>query len=124
MAKLWQGGKKERAQDGFSAFRARLRVLNMNFEEMIWRNAAGKPLRQGLLSHHGVKEKYQPLYQKLVLNMANPVNYDTGDDAPYRAQQRVQSINAGAKCNGELSAFLHLWSVLHCTIEVCFFKGL
>ena len=28
-----------------------------------------KPLRQGLLSHHGVKEKYQPLYQKLVLNM-------------------------------------------------------
>ena len=29
----------------------------------------GKPLLQGLLSHHGVKEKYQPLYQKLVLNM-------------------------------------------------------
>ena len=24
---------------------------------------------QGDLSHHGVKEKYQPLYQKLVLNM-------------------------------------------------------
>ena len=28
-----------------------------------------KPLQQGLLSHHGVKEKHQPLYQKLVLNM-------------------------------------------------------
>ena len=27
------------------------------------------PLRQGRLSHHGVKEKYQPLYQKLVLTM-------------------------------------------------------
>ena len=30
----------------------------------------GKPLLQGLLSRHGVKEKHQPLYQKLVLNMA------------------------------------------------------
>lgn len=30
-----------------------------------------KPLQQGLLSHHGVKEKHQPLYQKLVLNMRN-----------------------------------------------------
>ena len=26
-------------------------------------------MQQGLLSHHGVKEKHQPLYQKLVLNM-------------------------------------------------------
>ena len=29
----------------------------------------GKSLQQGLLSHYGVKEKYQPLYQKLVLTM-------------------------------------------------------
>ena len=29
----------------------------------------GKPLQQGNLSQYGVKEKYQPLYQKLVLTM-------------------------------------------------------
>ena len=37
----------------------------------------------------GVKEKYQPLYQKLILTMANPVNYDTWDDASSRMQSRV-----------------------------------
>ena len=34
------------------------------------------PLRQGRLSHHGVKEKYQPLYQKLVLTMARPAGFE------------------------------------------------
>lgn len=29
------------------------------------------------MNHHGVKEKHQPLYQKLVLNMARNVNFDT-----------------------------------------------
>ena len=55
----------------------------------------GKPLWQGLLIHPKIKEKHQPLYQKPVLNMANPVNYDTGDDAPCRAQQRVH-LHPGA----------------------------
>lgn len=50
--------------------------------EYLFKKCSRKPLLQGDLSHHGVKEKYQPLYQKLVLNMANPVNYDTRDDAP------------------------------------------
>ena len=31
---------------------------------------SGKPLLQEDLNHHGVKEKYQPLRQKLVLLMA------------------------------------------------------
>ena len=57
--------------------------------EYLFKKCLRKPLLQGDLSHHGVKEKYQPLYQKLVLNMANLVNYDTGDDAPYRVQQRL-----------------------------------
>ena len=35
-----------------------------------------KPLQQGLLSHHGVKEKHQPLYQKLVLNMAEKEGFE------------------------------------------------
>ena len=50
--------------------------------EYLFKKCSRKPLLQGDLSHHGVKEKYQPLYQKLVLNMANLVNCDTRDDAP------------------------------------------
>ena len=38
--------------------------------EYLFKKCSRKPLLQGDLSHHGVKEKYQPLYQKLVLNMA------------------------------------------------------
>ena len=37
--------------------------------EYLFKKCSRKPLLQGDLSHHGVKEKYQPLYQKLVLNM-------------------------------------------------------
>ena len=55
----------------------------------IFKKMSENPLPSGLLSRHGVKEKHQPLYQKLVLNMANPVNCDTRDDAPCRVQQRV-----------------------------------
>ncbi len=31
---------------------------------------------QGDLSHHGVKEKHQPLYQKLVLNMVEVTGFE------------------------------------------------
>ena len=37
--------------------------------EYLFKKCSRKPLLQGDLSHHGVKEKYQPLYQKLVLTM-------------------------------------------------------
>lgn len=41
--------------------------------EYLFKKCSRKPLLQGDLSHHGVKEKYQPLYQKLVLNMVRVV---------------------------------------------------
>ena len=43
----------------------------------IFKKMSENPLPSGLLSRHEVKEKYQPLYQKLILTMANLVNYDT-----------------------------------------------
>ena len=63
--------------------------------EYLFKKCSRKPLLQGDLSHHGVKEKYQPLYQKLVLTMANLVNCDTRDDAPCTVQQRVH-LHPGA----------------------------
>ena len=45
--------------------------------EYLFKKCSRKLLLQGDLSHHGVKEKYQPLYQKLVLTMANPTEVDT-----------------------------------------------
>ena len=45
--------------------------------EYLFKKCSRKPLLQGDLSHHGVKEKYQPLYQKLVLNMWNDSRNDT-----------------------------------------------
>ena len=36
----------------------------------------GKPLQQGNLSQYGVKEKYQPLYQKLVLTMVEVTGFE------------------------------------------------
>ena len=44
--------------------------------EYLFKKCSRKPLLQGDLSHHGVKEKYQPLYQKLVLNMVNPAGVE------------------------------------------------
>ena len=51
--------------------------------EYLFKKCSRKPLLQGDLSHHGVKEKYQPLYQKLVLNMVpkaglEPARSETG----------------------------------------------
>ena len=45
--------------------------------EYLFKKCSRKPLLQGDLSHHGVKEKYQPLYQKLVLNMCLHLYNDT-----------------------------------------------
>lgn len=45
--------------------------------EYLFKKCSRKPLLQGDLSHHGVKEKYQPLYQKLVLNMWNDSRNNT-----------------------------------------------
>ena len=45
--------------------------------EYLFKKCSRKPLLQGDLSHHGVKEKHQPLYQKLVLNMAPFIGFDT-----------------------------------------------
>ena len=42
--------------------------------EYLFKKCSRKPLLQGDLSHHGVKEKYQPLYQKLVLTMVHQPN--------------------------------------------------
>ena len=47
--------------------------------EYLFKKCSRKPLLQGDLSHHGVKEKYQPLYQKLVLNMAETVGFEPTD---------------------------------------------
>ena len=44
--------------------------------EYLFKKCSRKPLLQGDLSHHGVKEKYQPLYQKLVLNMAEKEGFE------------------------------------------------
>ncbi len=44
--------------------------------EYLFKKCSRKPLLQGDLSHHGVKEKYQPLYQKLVLNMVIPAGFE------------------------------------------------
>ena len=35
--------------------------------EYLFEKCSDKALHQGLLSHHGIKEKHQPLYQKLAL---------------------------------------------------------
>ena len=43
----------------------------------LFKKMSEPPLPSGLLSRHEVKEKYPPLYQKLILTMANLVNYDT-----------------------------------------------
>lgn len=48
--------------------------------EYLFKKCSRKPLLQGDLSHHGVKEKYQPLYQKLVLNMCLHQYIDTSYD--------------------------------------------
>lgn len=45
--------------------------------EYLFKKCSRKLLLQGDLSHHGVKEKYQPLYQKLVLTMAQQIGIDT-----------------------------------------------
>ena len=44
--------------------------------EYLFKKCSRKPLLQGDLSHHGVKEKYQPLYQKLVLNMVGVAGFE------------------------------------------------
>ena len=44
--------------------------------EYLFKKCSRKPLLQGDLSHHGVKEKYQPLYQKLVLNMVEVTGFE------------------------------------------------
>ena len=44
--------------------------------EYLFKKCSRKPLLQGDLSHHGVKEKYQPLYQKLVLNMVRIAGFE------------------------------------------------
>ena len=41
------------------------------------------------------KRSTQTLYQYLGTKVANPVNYDTGDDTPCRVQQRVH-LHPGA----------------------------
>ena len=45
----------------------------------LFKKMSENPLPSGLLSRHEVKEKYQPLYQKLVLTMAETVGFEPTD---------------------------------------------
>ena len=42
----------------------------------LFKKMSENPLPSGFLSRHGVKEKHQPLYQKLVLNMVEVVGFE------------------------------------------------
>ncbi len=44
----------------------------------IFKKMSENPLPSGLLSRHGVKEKYQPSYQKLVLPMVRHQGLEPG----------------------------------------------
>jgi len=44
----------------------------------LFKKTPENPLPSGLLSRHGVKEKYQPLYQKLVLPMVRHQGLEPG----------------------------------------------
>ena len=54
---------------------------------MIWRNSAGKPLWQGFSGNQGVKEIYQPLYQKLVDYMVRSTGLE-----PVRSPTRPSNV--------------------------------
>ena len=43
----------------------------------LFKKMSENPLPSGFLSRHGVKEKHQPLYQKLAFSLANPTEVDT-----------------------------------------------
>ncbi len=44
------------------------------------------------MNRHGGKEKYQPLYQKLVLNMAEAVGFEPTDPSLWITRFRVGAV--------------------------------
>lgn len=76
MERSWQWGKKT-AQKVFHFPRRFTLDCGILAEDTILENDWQEPLLQRLLLHNGVKEKHQPLYQKLVLNMAKDADFDT-----------------------------------------------
>ena len=58
-----------------------------------------KSLLQGLLSYHGVKEKYQPLYQKLVLNMVRSTGLEPVPIAGHAPQTCAYADSATIACH-------------------------
>ncbi len=81
---------------------------------MIWRKKSGKPLPQGFSDHPGVKEIYQPLYQKLVDDMVRSTGLELEDSC-------IDALCCVLKipCLQGFSSF----SVLMCTVVFCRVKG-
>lgn len=85
-----------------------------------------KPLLQEDLNHHGVKEKYQPLYQKLVLLMWN--DSKTNTIPGYRFAISLSFCNgckmdaAGCK-SGSVGATSNFHFAICCFAHVCPVSG-
>ena len=62
----------------------------------LFKKTPENPLPSGLLSRHGVKEKHQPSYQKLVLTMAEKERFELSNGfTRYTISSRAPSTKLG-----------------------------
>ena len=76
----------------------------------------GKSLWQGDLNYHGVKEKHQPLYQKLVLNMAGAEGFEPSTKV---LETHVLPLHHAPKRNNDY--YSSLWDICQGEIDPFFY---